>query len=77
VRSAVAEYDRRGIPATFYMHPWEIDPNQPRQPVPLSARFRHYTGLARTFSRLERLLSEFRFSAIADRFTPAVSTVDR
>lgn len=73
VRTAIREYDRRGIPATFYMHPWEIDPEQPRQEVSLSARFRHYTGLARTLPRLERLLTEFRFSAIADRFTPAAS----
>lgn len=73
VRAAVREYDARGVPAVFYMHPWEIDPDQPRQRVSWSARFRHYTGLARTLPRLERLLSEFRFTAIADRFSPAGS----
>jgi len=69
VRAAFSDFDRRGIPGTFYMHPWEIDPDQPRQRAPLSSRLRHYTGLARTLPRLERLLSEFRFTAIADRFT--------
>lgn len=68
VRSAIAEYDRRGVPAMFYLHPWEIDPDQPRHRVPWSARFRHYTGLARTFPRLERLLSEFTFTAVARHF---------
>jgi len=73
VRSAIRDYDRRGVPAVFYMHPWEIDPDQPRQRVNWSARFRHYTGLRRTRPRLERLLSEFRFTAIADRFTQVPS----
>lgn len=68
VRLAIAEYDRRGVPAMFYLHPWEIDPDQPRHQVPWSARFRHYTGLARTFPRLERLLSEFTFTAVARHF---------
>jgi polysaccharide deacetylase family protein (PEP-CTERM system associated) len=73
VRAAFAAFDRRGVPGTFYMHPWEIDPDQPRQRAPLSSRLRHYTGLSRTLPRLERLLSEFRFTAIADRFTRAES----
>jgi len=75
VRSTIAEYDRRGVPATFYLHPWEIDPAQPTLPVSWLARLRHYTGLGRTLPRLERLLSEFRFTAIADRFAaPALAT---
>jgi len=73
VRAALADYDRRGVPGVFYLHPWEIDPDQPRQRVNWSARFRHYTGLRRTRPRLERLLSEFRFTAIADRFTQVPS----
>ena len=83
VRSAIAAYDRRGVPATFYVHPWEIDPAQPGLPVSWLAGVRHYTGLGRTLSRLERLLSEFRFTAIADRFvasapaTPSASGTPR
>ena len=64
-RAAFRDHERRGIPATFYIHPWEIDPEQPRVAVPLLTRLRHYTGLARTEVRLGRLLSEFRFGTIA------------
>jgi polysaccharide deacetylase family protein (PEP-CTERM system associated) len=71
VRAALAEFGRRGVPGTFYLHPWEVDPDQPRFPVPLSARVRHYAGLRRTVPRLERLLKEFRFTSIAERFDPA------
>lgn len=66
VRDAVRDYDRRGACATLYLHPWEVDPEQPRLAVPLLARLRHYTGLRRTLPRLKQLLAEFRFTAICD-----------
>jgi polysaccharide deacetylase family protein (PEP-CTERM system associated) len=47
-------------PAIFYLHPWEIDPEQPRQRgAPLLSRFRHYLNLSRTEPRLRRLLRNF------------------
>jgi polysaccharide deacetylase family protein (PEP-CTERM system associated) len=49
----------------FYLHPWEIDPDQPRiTDVPLSYRLRHYTNLERTEGRLDRLLADFDWSPI-------------
>src|SRR5437667_316642 len=46
--------------AVFYVHPWEIDPNQPRQHrAPLLSRSRHYLNLERTEARLRRLLRDF------------------
>ena len=53
-------------PVIFYLHPWEIDPDQPRLRVGLLSRFRHYRNLARTEPRLRRLLSEFRFGPMAN-----------
>lgn len=53
------------MPAIFYLHPWEIDPAQPRLPAPLLGRFRHYFNLAKTESRLLSLLRDFRFSTMA------------
>jgi polysaccharide deacetylase family protein (PEP-CTERM system associated) len=47
-------------PAIFYLHAWEIDPEQPRQhSAPLRSRFRHYLNLDRTEPRLQRLLRTF------------------
>jgi polysaccharide deacetylase family protein (PEP-CTERM system associated) len=66
VRSALQDSGRRGVPATFYIHPWELDPEQPRLGVPWLTRLRHYGGLHRTVPRLRRLLSEFRFRPIAE-----------
>ena len=66
VRSALRQAERRGVPATFYIHPWELDAGQPRLDVSLATRIRHYGGLNGTRSRLERLLTEFRFRTIAE-----------
>lgn len=59
---------RERRPGVFYIHPWEVDPGQPRLDVPWLSRRRHYAGLARTLPRLERLFSEFRFDSIEHVF---------
>ncbi len=66
VRAALRDYEDRGFPATFYIHPWEVDPDQPRLAVPWFSKLRHYTGLGRTGDRLRRLLREFRFTSILE-----------
>lgn len=54
-------------PFIFYLHPWELDPEQPRMTgAPLKSRFRHYLNLNRTEERFRRLLGEFRFSPVMD-----------
>jgi polysaccharide deacetylase family protein (PEP-CTERM system associated) len=46
-------------PAVFYLHPWELDPEQPRQSAPWKSCARHYLNLARTEGRLRALLRDF------------------
>ncbi|NIN10955.1 MAG: DUF3473 domain-containing protein, partial [Gemmatimonadales bacterium] len=66
VSATLREYERRNTPATFYIHPWEIDPGQPRLDVPWLVRLRHYSGLRSNADRLARLLKEFRFTSISE-----------
>jgi polysaccharide deacetylase family protein (PEP-CTERM system associated) len=51
--------------AIFYLHPWEVDPDQPRLRAGLLSRFRHYRNLDRTEARLRRLLADFQFAPLA------------
>jgi polysaccharide deacetylase family protein (PEP-CTERM system associated) len=51
-------------PAIFYLHPWELDPEQPRLPAGLLSRFRHYRNLHDTEARLNQLLTDFRFGPL-------------
>jgi polysaccharide deacetylase family protein (PEP-CTERM system associated) len=66
VRAGLRDCERRGVSGTFYIHPWELDPAQPRLKVSLLTRIRHYGGLEKTAPRLTTLLQEFRFCAVAD-----------
>jgi polysaccharide deacetylase family protein (PEP-CTERM system associated) len=68
IRRAFREASERSEPATFYIHPWEIDSDQPRLPVSALNRLRHYRGLDGTLARVDQLLDEFRFGAIASYF---------
>jgi len=52
-------------PFIFYLHPWEIDPEQPRVPNSSAlSRFRHYTNLSRCLPRLENLIGDFDFTTV-------------
>ncbi len=74
-RGAIARLNRReGVPAMVYLHPWELDPAQPRLPAGWRTRLRHYTNLHVTEARLRRLLQEFRFASISDAFQPHTET---
>jgi len=57
-----------GEPAIVYTHPWELDADQPRLPVGMRTRLRHYSRLATTEEKLRRLLSEFHFAPLGTVF---------
>jgi len=66
-RWGLASINRRELqPFIFYLHPWEVDPEQPRVSASWLSRFRHYTNLGKCEERLRRLLGEFRFGGARD-----------
>jgi polysaccharide deacetylase family protein (PEP-CTERM system associated) len=52
---------REGNPVCVYIHPWELDPEQPHMGGNLSMRARHYFGLRSTQTKLKRLLTDLEF----------------
>ena len=57
---------RAGRPFVFYVHPWEVDPEQPKLPFGSRAtQFRHRVGLKRNLRKLQRLLSDFTFGTLS------------
>jgi polysaccharide deacetylase family protein (PEP-CTERM system associated) len=56
----------REHPTVLYLHPWEIDAEQPRQAVPWWVALNHYHNLDAVFGRLARLLDSFAFTAMSD-----------
>ena len=57
---------REAQPALVYLHPWEIDPEQPRISAHWLSRFRHYQNLHSTEDKLLRLLAEFSWASMAE-----------
>lgn len=61
----VVRHEQR--PFMFYVHPWEVDPEQPRLSFGSRlSRFRHYVNLASTEQKLDRLLQDFSFGSMSD-----------
>jgi polysaccharide deacetylase family protein (PEP-CTERM system associated) len=71
-RALVRRLNAEGGAAVFYLHPWELDPQQPRiAGTGVKTRFRHYVNLHLTEPRLRKLLSDFRWSRIDQVFPEA------
>ena len=64
-RWGISRVNAAGEPVVFYIHPWEIDPEQPRLPVSRLTALRHYSNLDDTLNRLERMVGDFAFDTIA------------
>ncbi len=57
---------KQGRLAMLYLHPWELDPDQPTLPMPMLTRYRHRVNLARTADKLHWLLDRFPFIPARD-----------
>lgn len=65
-RRAFKSLNRNGNAAVFYLHPWELDPDQPRIPLPRRISLTHYFNLHKTEGRLRRLLGDFNFAPMRE-----------
>jgi polysaccharide deacetylase family protein (PEP-CTERM system associated) len=65
-RWGIRQVNAEGMPAIFYLHPWEVDPGQPVMPLSMVTKVRHYHNLDKCQGRFERMLREFRFGRLQD-----------
>ncbi len=66
LRFAIGLENGLGRPANVYVHPREIDPDQPRMKLPAWRSFKYYVGLKSAESKLDRLLRSYRFVGCRD-----------
>jgi polysaccharide deacetylase family protein (PEP-CTERM system associated) len=66
--------EREQQPVMFYLHPWEMDPGQPRMPMAWRYQFRQYVGLEKHEAKLDGLLSTFRFGTAREALDHYYST---
>jgi polysaccharide deacetylase family protein (PEP-CTERM system associated) len=76
VDGALRRAARDGEPGIVYLHPWELDPGQPRHDLGRLRTLRHYHGLERTESRLLRLLARHEFGPIGSIRVPPDRRLD-
>jgi polysaccharide deacetylase family protein (PEP-CTERM system associated) len=56
-------------PYSFYFHPWEIDPQQPRvKGASMRSKIRHYINLSKMEGKLERLTNDFKWSTMKETY---------
>ena len=65
-RAGLKQINRQQKPFIFYLHPWEIDPEQPRISASWLSRFRHYNNLDKCETRLRKLMMDFQFGTTWD-----------
>ena len=65
-RMGLKQINRQQKPFIFYLHPWEIDPEQPRISASWFSRFRHYNNLDKCEARLRMLMTDFQFGTTWD-----------
>jgi polysaccharide deacetylase family protein (PEP-CTERM system associated) len=65
-RAALRGINAAGRPFASYLHPWEVDPGQPRLRPGLLRGFRHYVNLGRTEGRLRQMLRDFAFGTLSE-----------
>jgi len=65
-RWALNRVNGEGFPANLYLHPWELDPHQPKLKLPLSRRFTHYINLKTAENKFSKLLKDFKFAPIKE-----------
>jgi polysaccharide deacetylase family protein (PEP-CTERM system associated) len=61
-------------PYSFYFHPWEIDPNQPRiKEASLKSKFRHYVNLNTMEGKLAKLLKDYQWDTMTNVYLKKVN----
>jgi polysaccharide deacetylase family protein (PEP-CTERM system associated) len=66
---------KAGNPTIVYLHPWEIDPDQPRLPTGRFNTFKHYVNLHRTEDKFRRLLRDYHFAPVRDVLAASIGLI--
>jgi polysaccharide deacetylase family protein (PEP-CTERM system associated) len=77
LRRLLKRIERAGHPLVMYLHPWELDPDQPKMQGSYFSMFRHYNNLRKTEDRLHSLLEDFSFTSIREALEPVAQACTR
>ncbi len=75
LRWMLRRIEEQGQPLVVYLHPWELDPGQPRMQGPMISKFRHYLNIGKTKERLTALIRDFDFGPLRTAIPAMASAV--
>ena len=66
IENAIKRYENQKIPATFYIHSWELTPeHMPKVPLPFGDKFITYHNLHKAMPKMDRLIKKFQFTSFS------------
>lgn len=65
-KMAIENINKQGKPVQIYVHPWELDPDQPKLDIRLDRRFTHYANIRSTAQKLKALFKDFKFAPVKE-----------
>ena len=76
-KKAISNYEKRGIPATFYIHSWELTPEyMPEIQLPLKDNFATFHNIDKAFNRMNQILNEFEFTSFSNYMSKEMYLTD-
>ena len=76
-KKAISNYEKRGIPATFYIHSWELTPEyMPEIQLPLKDNFTTFHNIDKAFNRMNEILNEFEFTSFSNYMSKEMYLTD-
>ena len=76
-KKAITNYEKLGIPATFYIHSWELTPEHiPKIQLPLKDNFATFHNINKAFDRMDDILNEFEFTSFSNYINNGIDLVN-
>ena len=78
IKNAIKNYEKQGIPATFYIHSWELTPEyMPKIELPFKENFVTYHNINKAYERMDELLGKFQFTAFSQYISNGAKLSDQ
>ena len=66
IKNAISNYEKKDLPATFYIHSWELTPEfMPRIKQSKKDSFVTYHNIEKAYEKMDEILSEFEFTSFS------------
>ena len=73
IKNAIKNYEKQRIPASFYIHSWELTPeHMPRIELPYKENFITYHNINKAYGRMSELLKEFKFTSFSNYISQGI-----